>query len=154
VIPRNGGSGLDWARTIDVQVLKAGAIYFAVVFGAGFILGPIRILVLVPRVGERVAELIETPFMLGVILFAARWIVQRFVTTRSPAKLVAVGCVALGLLLGCEFTVVLWLRGLTISAYMANRDSVAGVVYAVMLVVFAVMPLLMASRRLDPSNTA
>ena len=137
-----------------MQVLKAGAIYFAVVFGAGFVLGPIRILVLVPRVGERIAELIETPIMLVVIVLAARWVARRLVTTGTPAQLVAVGCVALGLLLACEFTVVLWLRGLTVPEYMASRDPIAGVVYAVMLVVFAIMPLLLAPRQSSPSNTA
>lgn len=41
--------------------------------------------------------------------------------------------------------VVLWLRGLTIAEYFASRDPVAGTVYTVMLVVFAVMPLLAAT---------
>jgi hypothetical protein len=121
------------------QTLKAGAIYFAVVFAAGFILGPIRILVLVPRVGERIAELIETPIMLAMIVVSARWVTRRFVNTHTRADLLAVGGVALGLLVVCEFTVVLWLRGLTISEYVASRDPLAGVVYAVMLVVFAVI---------------
>jgi hypothetical protein len=135
-----------------MHVLKAGAVYFAVVLGAGFVLGPIRILFLVPRVGERIAELIETPIMLVVVILAARWVARRFVTPRTPRKLVAVGCVALGLLLACEFTVVLWIRGLTIPEYMASRDPVAAVVYAVMLVVFAIMPLLLAPREASPST--
>lgn len=134
------------------QVLKAGAIYFAVVFGAGFILGPIRILVLVPRVGERVAELIEIPIMLAVIVVAARWVTRRFGATHTRVDLLALGCVALGLLLACEFTVVLWLRGMTIPEYVASRDPVAGVVYAVTLAAYAVMPLLLAPRRIGPDS--
>jgi len=31
-----------------MQTLKAGVLYFAIVFGAGFVLGPIRILWVVP----------------------------------------------------------------------------------------------------------
>jgi hypothetical protein len=46
-------------------------VYFALVFGAGFVLGPIRILFLVSHVrcvvGLRVAELMEFPVMLVVI---------------------------------------------------------------------------------------
>lgn len=61
----------------EMQILKGGSIYFAVVFGAGFILGPLRILGLVPRVGERLAELIETPIMLVVVILAARWVSRR-----------------------------------------------------------------------------
>ena len=38
--------------------MKAGAIYFVPVFGAGFMLGLVRIPFLVPGLGERVAELL------------------------------------------------------------------------------------------------
>ena len=60
-----------------MQILKAGVFYFALVFGAGFVLGPMRILWVVPRFGVRMAELLETPIMLVVTIFAARWIVRR-----------------------------------------------------------------------------
>jgi hypothetical protein len=36
-----------------MQILKAGTLYFALVFGAGFVLGPIRMLWAVPRFGTR-----------------------------------------------------------------------------------------------------
>jgi hypothetical protein len=128
------------------QVLKAGALYFALVFGAGFVLGPIRILWAVPRFGERTAELMESPIMLVVIVLAARWVARRFVAPPTPARLLGAGIVALGLMLLAEFTLVLRLRGLTIAEYLANRDPVSGTVYYVMLGVFAVMPLLAARR--------
>ena len=60
-----------------MRILKAGVLYFAIVFGAGFVLGPIRILWVVPRFGTRMAELIETPIMLVVTIIAARWVVRR-----------------------------------------------------------------------------
>jgi hypothetical protein len=41
------------------QALKVGALYFAAVFATGFVLGAIRTLWLVPRMGTRAAELIE-----------------------------------------------------------------------------------------------
>ena len=44
-----------------MPILKAGVLYFALVFGAGFVLGTIRTLWVVPRVGTRKAELMETP---------------------------------------------------------------------------------------------
>ena len=64
----------------------------------------------------------------------------------TAPKLLGVGFVALGLLLVVEFTVVLWLRGLTIGEYFAKRDPVAGTVYIMMLGVFTVMPLLVARK--------
>jgi len=46
---------------VSGQVARAGLAYFALVFGAGFVLGPLRILFLVPRVGGRAAELLDLP---------------------------------------------------------------------------------------------
>jgi type IV secretory pathway TrbD component len=45
-----------------------------------------------------------------------------------------------------EFTLVLWLRGLSISEYLATRDPVSGTIYYLMLAMFVVMPLLVARR--------
>ncbi len=129
-----------------MQVLKAGVIYFALVFGAGFVLGTIGVLWVVPRFGERMAELMETPIMFVVTIFAARWIVRRLAVPFTLLSRLGMGCVALGLMLAAEFTLVLWLRGLTIAEYFENRDPVAGTVYYVMLGVFAIMPLLVARR--------
>jgi len=129
-----------------VRILKAGVLYFVLVFGAGFVLGPIRILWVVPRFGTRMAELMETPIMFVVILVAAGWIVRRLAVPSTPSSRLGMGCVALGLILVAEFTLVLWLRGLSISEYLASRDPVSGTVYYVMLGVFAVMPLLVPRR--------
>jgi hypothetical protein len=52
------------------EALKAGVLYFALVFAAGFVLGTVRTLWAVPRLGVRTAELIELPTMLGVSVLA------------------------------------------------------------------------------------
>ena len=127
-----------------MQILKAGVLYFAVVFGVGFVLGPIRILWVVPRLGTRVAELLEAPIMFVITIVTARWIVRRFAIPPTPSSRLSMGCIALGLMLLAEFTLVLWLRGLSIREYLAGRDLVAGIVYYLMLGIFAVMPLLVA----------
>jgi len=129
-----------------MQILKAGAVYFALVFGAGFALGTIRTLWVVPTVGIRTAELMETPIMLVVVVLAAGWIVRRLGVPPVASRRLSVGLVALGLLLIAELTFVLWLQRLTIDEYLASRDPVAGTVYIVMLGVFAIMPLLVARR--------
>ena len=129
-----------------MQILKGALLYFALVFGAGFVLGPIRILWVVPRFGTRMAELMETPIMFVVILVAARWTIQRLALQYAVSIRLGMGSIALGLMLVAEFTLVLWLRGLSISEYLASRDLVSGTVYYVMLAVFALMPLLVARR--------
>ncbi len=133
-------------RRTGMQILKAGILYFTVVFGAGFLLGPIRILWVVPRLGTRVAELLEAPIMFVITIVAARWIVRRFAMPPTPSSRLGMGGVALSLMLIAEFTLVVWLRGLSIREYLAGRDRVAGTVYYVLLGVFALMPLLVARR--------
>ena len=129
-----------------MQILKAGLLYFAFVFGAGFVLGTIRILWIVPRFGMRIAELMETPIMFVITIAAARWIVHRLGVLSIPSRRLGMGCIALGLLLVAEFTLVLWVRGISIREYLASRDPVSGTVYYLMLGVFAIMPLLVARR--------
>ncbi len=129
-----------------MQILKSGVLYFALVFGAGFVLGVPRIMWVVPRFGARIAELMETPIMLVVTILAARWTVRRLAVPPKPSSRLGMGCVGLGLMLVAEFTLVLWLRGLSISEYLASRDPVSGTVYYVMLGVFCIMPLLVSPR--------
>jgi hypothetical protein len=129
-----------------MQILKAGVLYFAFVFGAGFVLGTIRTLWIVPRFGARTAELMEAPIMFVITVVAARWVARHLLLPPTLAIRLGVGWVALAFLLVVEFTVVLWLRGLTIGEYIQRRDPVAGTVYIIMLGVFAVMPVLVARK--------
>jgi hypothetical protein len=124
------------------KILKAGALYFAVVFGAGFALGAIRTLWIVPSFGARRAELMEAPIMFAITVLASRWVVRCLAIRASFPGRIAVGLIALGLLLLTEFAVALWIRGLTIAEYLAGRDPVAGTVFVVLLAAFALMPLL------------
>ncbi len=84
--------------------------------------------------------------MFVVTIAAARWVVRRLAVPSATSGRLGVGCIALGLLLVAEFTFVLWVRGLSIREYLAMRDPVSGTVYYAMLLVFAIMPLLVARR--------
>jgi hypothetical protein len=127
-----------------MRVLKAGGLYFALVFAAGFALGTFRVLWFVPRVGERTAELLEAPIMLMVAYFVARWVVRRMALPDGMTARLETGLAALGLMVGAELLVVLVVRGLTLRAYVASRDPVSGIVYVLTLVIFALVPLFVA----------
>lgn len=135
-----------------IQFLKAGALYFALVFGAGAVLGTVRVLWLVPRFGTRRAELMESPVMLVVIILAAEWIVRRsdFEAT-LPARL-CIGVTALVMMVAAELILVLQLAGLSMNDYLASRDPVATAVYYVLLGVFGIMPMLVARGRISAEN--
>lgn len=85
-----------------MQILKAGVLYFSLVFASGFALGAIRVLWIVPIVGVRLAELMEMPIVLLVTIIAARWAVRRLPLWPTPGMRLSVGSVALGLLLVAE----------------------------------------------------
>ena len=123
------------------ETLKAGVLYFVLVFAAGFVLGTIRTLWAVPRLGVRTAELIEAPIMFGVSILAARWVVRHVQVLPLRSRRLAMGCIALGLMLVAEFTLGLWIRGTTIRGYFAARDPVSGAVYFMTLGAFAVIPI-------------
>jgi hypothetical protein len=132
------------------SAVRAGLAYFAVVFATGFVFGTMRTLWLVPLLGERTAELLETPLMLAVIYLTARWIVRRFGLRQSSLPIrAAVGAVALILLVGAEIAVVLSLRGLTLADYIRSRDPVSGTAYVVSLLIFAAMPAVLGTGRRD-----
>jgi hypothetical protein len=122
-----------------MRILKAAFLYFTIVFGVGFVLGTIRTLWILPKVGTRTAELMELPIMFIVTIFAARFAVRHLPTSGRAARL-TMGCTALVLMLAAEFGFVLWLRGIGIRQYLATRDPVAGTAYYVMLVIFALIP--------------
>ncbi|WP_374503160.1 hypothetical protein [Zoogloea sp.] len=129
--------------TLAIRSIKAGMAYFALVFGAGFVLGALRVPFLVPRLGERMAELIEMPFMLVVMVMAARFIVRRFGLPGTAPSRLGVGLLALALLLGAEVLLAVMLQDRTLGEYVASRDPVSGTVYLAMLALFAAMPLLL-----------
>jgi hypothetical protein len=68
--------------------LKAGIVYFAIVYALGFVLGTGRVLLLLPHIGETVAVLVEAPLMLLLSWISARWISKTFsVPARVPPRI-------------------------------------------------------------------
>ncbi len=123
-----------------MQTLKAGVLYFGIVFGVGFVLGPIRIRWIAPRFGTRIAELMEAPIMFAVTLIAAVWVVRYLSLPSTTSSRLGMGFIGLGLMLIAEFGPVLWLRRMSLREYLATRDPVSGTVYYALLGVFALIP--------------
>ena len=124
--------------------IKASVLYFVIVLGTGFILGTIRVPFLVPRLGERYAELSEMPIMFVVIIMAARYIVKRFDLAPDFAIRLQVGFLALAFSVAAELVLATMIQTRSIAQYIASRDPVSGGVYLLLLLVFALMPALLA----------
>ena len=134
MLPRNAGF-----------VARYAVVYFAAVFSIGFVLGIARTLSVAPRLGERVAELVELPVMVAASFLVARALMSRVDAGIRDAALV--GLAALALLVCAELAVVAFVRAQTFADYVASRDPVSGSAYVLALVLFAAMPALICRRR-------
>lgn len=134
-------------------MLKAAAIYFALVFGVGFMLGTVRVLWLVPIVGVRTAELIESPVMLLAMILAARWVGRHLCRGLGQMRLLGVGLIAVGLVLAADVAVGIGLRGMSLTEVFTDRDAVSGSVYYGLLGLYALMPWLLNGRLIDYPRT-
>ena len=123
-----------------MQIASAILLYFGVVFGAGFLLGPIRVLWLEPRVGPIVATACEAPFLLMAMLVAARFVPRVLNIRRAPKTLLSIGIGALALLQIADFTVGIWLRGTGPTEQFGQFLTGQGSIYMALLALFAVMP--------------
>ena len=84
--------------------------------------------------------------MLAVSVVAAAWVVRKLNLPPAAARRLGMGGFALVLMLLAEFTLVVWLRGLSLRQYLAARDPIAGTAYYFSLALFALMPMLVARR--------
>src|SRR6267378_6288456 len=125
-----------------MRALKAGVIYFLLVFAVGWILGPIRELWAVPHLGRVAAMLSEAVIILIAMIVAARWVVRRFHVPRTLPATISMGLIAIGLLSPAEIAGVLWVRGLSLQEYVGSFVTTPGVISLVMFLLFAAMPTL------------
>ena len=122
-----------------LRIFRFSGLYFTIVFGAGFILGPIRVLMLEPRLGTRIAELIEMPVMLLVIWAAAGWISQRFTQDLSASEQFSVGALAVISVLIADTSVGVFLREVTVAEVFLRRDAVSSIAYYGLLALCAIL---------------
>ena len=110
------------------------------VFGVGFALGPLRVLLLEPRFGVPAAVLMEAPLLLAAIMLAGRWVGRTLCAGGSSLELLGVGVLAAGIVLIADVLVGVGLRGMTILAVFTARDLVSGSVYYALVAVTAIAP--------------
>ncbi len=121
-----------------MNLLKTSLAYFAGVFCIGFVLGVIRVALVVEHLGERWAELLEQPIMLLASYFVAKLCLRHFGPFAAPHRLL-IGVLALALMIAAELALSIAM-GQGVVEYLAGRDPVSGTAYLVSLVLFALMP--------------
>ena len=127
-------------RTCAIET--AAALYFAIVFAVGFVLGTIRVLWLEPRVGPIVAR--PARRRSSWLPWSRRPLGAEAVRLpRDRLSLVLMGVGALLLQQIADFAVGIGLRGIGPSEPLAQFTTAQGLIYAALLVAFVVMPLLL-----------
>lgn len=121
--------------------VRAGALAFAAVFAAGFVLGALRVVLLVPRLGEVGAVLIELPLMLAIAWVAVSRTVAALAVPPRVAARAAMGAVALGLLLAAEVALGVALTGRGAAEVVAGMAAPAGLIGLAGQAAFGLMPL-------------
>jgi len=124
------------------MALPAGALWFAVMFALGFLLGPIRIFVLEPRFGATNAVLIEAVPMLAAMWLLAPWVARICAVPATPRARLAMGGMGLALLMLAETALDALMRGRGPGFWLERAQTPDGLIYFALLAAFALMPLL------------
>lgn len=130
------------------RILLAGTAYVAAVFVAGFVLGVLRTLVMVPLLGEMAAVLVELPVILAVAWLVCTRILRRW--PLSPAAAVGMGAIAFLLLMGAEAGLSTLLAGRSLAQHLALYAQLPHQVGLAGQLAFAVIPWIQARRSQIP----
>jgi hypothetical protein len=127
--------------------VKAGLAYFGAVFVVGFMLGVIRVLMLVPRIGEITSVLLETPVILAVSWLVSGWATEKFHVSSAVSQRLVMGGVAFALLMLAEIGVSVFAFGRSIEDHLAAYRSWQGVIGLIAQIAFAMIPVMQRNWR-------
>lgn len=119
----------------------AGAAYFAVMFGIGFVLGTVRVMLVAPLVGEWTATFAELPIMLAISWVISAWLIVRMRVPRALGPRLVMGVIAFSLLMAAEVLLGLGLFGRTLAEQIGEMTSGPGFAGLLGQVAFATFPL-------------
>jgi hypothetical protein len=126
---------------VTSSAVRAGLLYAGAVFAAGFALGVLRVLLLVPRLGEVASVLLELPVMLALSWILCGRVLRRIRVPSEASARVQMGGVAL-LVLWVAEAVMLVVLGTPVAEVPAAFVGGAGRIGILGQIVFATFPLL------------
>ncbi|HVY02343.1 MAG TPA: hypothetical protein VG983_01700 [Caulobacterales bacterium] len=139
-------SAAEEARAARDRIAAATLIYFAIVFGAGLALGPMRVAWIEPWLGPTFAVLLEAPILVFFMSVGAQLAPHWAGVKGGWASYLAIGVLALVLQGIADLAVGFGLRGMTLADQAHYFTTPPGWIYAAALIVFALMPLIMHAR--------
>ena len=124
--------------------LRGGILYFALVFALGFAFGVVRQTLVIPRVGELAAVLLEVPMLLALAWPICRRVVRRCAVPRALPDRLVMALVAFGLLMLAELLLAVTLAGQTPAQHWARYAELPVQIGLAGQILFALIPLLQA----------
>jgi hypothetical protein len=128
------------------SALKAGCAYFLIVFAIGFVLGTIRVLLVIPRLGDTSAVLLELPVMLALSWIACAWLVRRFAVPPAAGARLTMGALAFALLMVGELLVSVFGFGRTPVEHLGSYRAAGAQLGLVAQLAFAFFPYVQSRR--------
>ncbi len=124
----------------------AATVYFFTLFALGFVLGTVRVLIVVPQIGDLAATLMEVPVMLGAAFFLCRWVVGRWQVSPDLAARGAMALWFLLLLVLFETLLGIALFGRTLAEIWSGLATPAGLIGLTAQAIAALLPLFVGRR--------
>ena len=126
------------------RATEAGLAYAAGVFAVGFMLGAIRILVVIPELGELAGLSLELPIMLAVSWLICRRTTAYFAVPAGVSARLVMGVVAFAGLMAAETTLSLFAFGRSLSEYLLRYREWASLLGLAGQIAFAAIPTIQA----------
>jgi hypothetical protein len=129
-----------------MDAIKAGGLYFALTYAAGFVFGTARQLLLAPSIGGFNATLLEAPLMLIAITLAARWVIGWLSVPNTWSARLGMGLTAFTLLLAAEAATAGPFRGWTLDQWVGHFATPEGGLSMALFLLFAALPMVLLRR--------
>ena len=131
------------------RAMIAATAYFLILFTLGFVLGTIRVTLIVPRIGELPATVAEVPIMLCAAYFACRWALRRWQVPKDLLIRAAMSLWFLLLIVLFESLLGALLFGRTVADQWNTLATPAGLVGLSGQMIAALLPVFVGRRMAD-----
>jgi ABC-type uncharacterized transport system permease subunit len=124
------------------RTFGAAAAYFGLVFSIGFILGTLRVLWVIPWLGEGLAVALELPVILTASWLVCGWTMRRFSPDPALRARLALGGIAFAMLMAAEALLGIVGLGRTLAEHLASYTRPLAIWGLSGQIAFALFPVL------------
>ena len=128
------------------RAIRAGLAYFALVFALGFGLGVLRVTLVIPRIGETAAVLLEAPVLLTLAWCVCRRLVAALAVPETLGARLLMGALAFAVLMLAELALAMLLFGRTPAEHLDSYRRLPALIGLAAQLLFAAFPLLQRRR--------